>query len=140
MSLLLLFRPQAVAAPAAETPRRVGGYAPTKAEWDRYMRHWHELRRQREAERAARKGLRPLLRELMFPDPPTKPVRPEVRKELKRVERIIETRLPQPFVDLEAIEIRKQMAELLRDIRKRAQEIKKKRRRQRDEEALMHLL
>ena len=127
-----------IAQPAAAT-RRGGGLAPSQEEWERYLRRWHELRRQEAAEKAAdRDGLRQLLREREFPKPPPKKQERPQPKEQQTATRIIAL----PHKVNPEIDIRIRIAELLWDLRHRTQAEKRKRnkKRKRDEDAIIALL
>lgn len=134
MSLLTLL--QSTVVTATQTQARGGGLAPSKKEWELYLKRWHELRRERAALRAANRGLRTVLREQLFPAPPPKPIPAKV---LARLEPEKHTRLPS-LATFDDRELRTKIAALLIDLRKRTREAKRRKKQRRDEEALMHLL
>jgi hypothetical protein len=123
----------------AEAPRMVGGYSPTKAEWEAYLRKWHDRRRQEAAEKAVSDGIRETLRNLLFPEPPKRVARQaaEQKTEPKTV-----THLPKAKVSSD-LDTRIQIARILLDIRQRTNVLRKikklKRRKKRDDEALLTL-
>lgn len=125
----------------AEVRRDHGSLAPSMEEWQEYLRRWHELRRQEAAEYAARKGLKALLREQMWPAPKT--VKEVVERAAAKAEIVERTETRIHLKTFDASDIRAEMARLLLDIRKRAKAIKKQRllaiKRKKDEEALLML-
>jgi hypothetical protein len=127
--------------PAVERPRQHGSLAPSMEEWQEYLRRWHELRRQEAAEFAARKGVRALIREQMWPAPKT--VAEIVTQAVTKAEMVERTETRIHLKQFDASDIRAEMARLLLDIRKRAKVIKRQRlltiKRKKEEEALLML-
>lgn len=130
-------------------PRPDGDWGPTPQQWKRYLKKLNESQKERMAQKVAdRQNLREMILAKLVPgtrrivvrkeETKTEPVREEPRYEVRQI------RLPQ-IPDAQA-EIRRRLAQEIRDIRRRAKRIREKRRREailrrlREEEALVLLL
>lgn len=122
-----------------ESKREVYGHAPTLEEWREYLRRLNESQKDHMAAMVAdRQSLRKIIRDQLIPavrtevKPQAKP-RVEPKKEPPKQE-VRQIRLP--YIPDAEPELRKQVAKLILEIRRKA----RKRRRRRQEEALLMLV